>query len=338
MSSKLKYFFNRYFVQAMNGMALGLFSSLIVGLILSQLGKIPYLGFLTQIADTVNASSPVVGAAIGAAIAWGLKAKPLVIFSSTITGAIGYTLGGPVGAYVSAVVGAEIGKLVASKTKVDIVVTPVVTIVSGGVVALLIGGYIQSFMSFLGNVINHATELSPVPMGIVIAVIIGMALTAPISSAAICISLNLTGIAAGAAAVGCSAQMIGFAVASYRENGWGGLISQGIGTSMLQFSNIMRHPQIWIAPTLASAILGPISTKVLAMTNTAVGAGMGTSGLVGQFGAFSAMASTTPTYLIFIQVAIMHFIAPAILTLLFDYILRKIGWIKPGYMKLEEAK
>lgn len=330
----VKKFFQRYFIDAMSAMALGLFSSLIIGLIMSQLSKIPFLFFLEPYSAMAAASSPVVGSAIGAAIAWGLKSKPLVVFSCVVCGAFGYQAGGPVGAYVAAVVGAELARLVSGKTKVDIVVTPMVTIITGSIAGQLVGPYIQNFMSGLGAVINHATELSPLPMGILVSAIVGMVLTAPISSAALCIMLDLNGLAAGAAVVGCSAQMIGFAVASFRENKWGGLLSQGIGTSMLQFSNIMRKPQIWIAPTLASAILGPISTCVFQMTNTATGAGMGTSGLVGQFGAFAAMSGTMPQWQIWVEVLLMHFIAPAVLTLLIDFALRKMGWIKEGDMKI----
>ena len=329
----IKKYAKRYFVDAMSAMALGLFSSLIIGLILSQLAQIPYLEFLKTISDTVSASSPVVGGAIGAAIAWGLKAKPLVIFSSVVTGAVGYSLGGPVGAYVAALVGEEIGSLVAGKTKVDIVVSPIVTIVTGGVAGMFVGPPIQSFMNGLGTLINTATTLSPVPMGILVSVLVGLALTAPISSAALCIMLGLDGLAAGAAVVGCSAQMIGFAVTSFKDNGWGGLISQGIGTSMLQFGNIMKKPAIWLAPTLAGAVLGPISTAVFGMTNTPSGAGMGTSGLVGQFGAFAAMSGTDPWYTLLL-VALMHFIFPAILSLGFDFIFRKLGWVKDGDMKI----
>ncbi len=329
----IKKYAKRYFVDAMSAMALGLFSSLIIGLILSQISQIPYLGFLTTFSDVVSASSPVVGGAIGAAIAWGLKAKPLVVFSSVVTGAVGYSLGGPVGAYVAALFGEEIGSLVAGKTKVDIVVSPIVTIVAGGLAGMFVGPPIQSFMNGLGAVINTATTLSPVPMGILVSVIVGLALTAPISSAALCIMLGLDGLAAGAAVVGCSAQMIGFAVTSFKDNGFGGLISQGIGTSMLQFGNIMKKPAIWLAPTLAGAVLGPISTAVFGMTNTPSGAGMGTSGLVGQFGAFSAMTNYDPWYTLLL-IVLMHFIFPAILSLIFDFIFRKLGWVKDGDMKI----
>ena len=327
-----KGFFQRYFIDALGAMAQGLFASLIIGTIFGQLAKIPYMGFLTNFTTHIgDAKSPVIGCAIGVAIAYALGAQKLTLFTSAVTGALGYALGGPVGAYIAAVVGAEVGSLVAGKTKLDIILTPATVILSGGAVGILVGPYINRFMVFLGEYINTATEYAPIPMGIVIAVIVGLALTAPISSAAICISIGIDGIAAGAAVVGCCCQMIGFAVAGYRDTKLGGAISVGVGTSMLQIPNIMKHPQILIAPTLASAILGPISTKVLEMTNTKVGAGMGTSGFVGQFGAFEAMGFTPKSV---IEVLLMHFILPALLTLLFDLILRKMKWVKPGYMTL----
>ena len=330
----LKYWLNRYFVTAMSAMALGLFASLIIGLIISQIGKLTGWDFLMTVSEVLSASSPVVGAAIGVAIAWGLKAKPLVVFSCAAVGALGYNLGGPVGAYIAATVASEVGSLVAGRTPVDIIVSPIVTILAGGAIAVLVGPPINDFMSWLGQVIMDATELAPLPMGIIIAVIIGMALTAPISSAAICIMLDLSGLAAGAAVVGCCANMVGFAVMSVKDNGWGSLISVGIGTSMLQFSNIMRRPQIWIPPILTSAILGPISTCVFKMTNIPSGVGMGTSGLVGQFGAFTAMEGTQEIWVTVTEVALMHFILPAALTLGFYFLLRKIGWIKDGDLKL----
>lgn len=330
----IKKAFKRYFVDAMSAMALGLFSSLIVGLIISQISKIPYLGFLSPMCEVLSASSPVVGAAIGAAVSAGLKAKPLVVFSCVAVGAYGYSLGGPVGAFVSAVVASELGFLVCGKTKIDIVLTPIVTIVSGGLVSMFVGPYLSQFMSWLGSVINAATQLRPLPMGITVSVLVGLILTAPISSAALCIMLGIDGIAAGAAAVGCACQMVGFAVTSYKTNKIGGLLSQGLGTSMLQFGNIMRHPQIALAPTLASAILGPVSTCVFKMTNTASGAGMGTSGLVGQFGAYSSMAPTFGSEKTIVLIVIMHIIAPAVLSLIFHHIFKKLGWVKDEYLKL----
>jgi len=334
----IKSIFKRYFIDAMGAMALGLFASLIMGLIISQLAKIPHLEILGQLSALLSASSPVVGSAIGAAVAYGLKVKPLVIFTSAVTGAIGYNAGGPVGAYLAAVVGAETGGLIAGRTGLDIVLTPFVTIFAGGSVGLLIGPYINDFMQLIGGFINTAAEYSPIPMGIVISVVVGMALTAPISSAALCIMIGIDGIAAGAAAVGCCCQMVGFAVISYRDNGVGGLISQGVGTSMLQFPNIMRRPQIWIAPTLASAILGPISTALLGMKNTASGAGMGTAGLVGQFGAIDAMTGEYGLGLTLVLIGIMHFFLPAVLSLGIDFGLRKLGWVKPGDMKIINEK
>ena len=312
----LKWAGNRYFIQAMSSMALGLFSSLIIGLILSQLSKVPFLGWLAPFAEVVSASSPVVGAAIGVAVARGLAAKPLTLFSS-------------------AVVGAEIGGLVAGRTPVDIVLVPIVTIVSGGLAGTLAGPPVSALMTGLGSLINRATALAPVPMGIVVSTVMGLALTAPISSAAIAISLGLDGLAAGAAAVGCSAQMIGFAVASYRENKLGGLVAQGIGTSMLQFGNICRRPQILIPPTLTAAILGPISTAVFGMVNNSMGAGMGTSGLVGQFGAYSAMTAAGFTPLATLGlILLMHILLPAALSLLISEGLRRLGWIRPGDQQL----
>ena len=330
----IKKYAHRYFVEGMSAMALGLFSSLIIGLILSQLGKIPGLSFLTEISSVLGASSNVVGAAIGVSIAWGLKAKPLVVFSSAATGAFGYSVGGPVGAFVAATFGEEIGSLVSGKTKIDIVVSPIVTIVAGGLAGKLVGPGVSALMNGLGAVINEATTLAPLPMGILIAVIVGLALTAPISSAALCIMLDLSGLAAGAAVVGCCCQMVGFAVASYKDNGWGGLISQALGTSMLQFGNIMRKPAIWLAPTLASAVLGPVSTCIFKMTNTASGAGMGTSGLVGQFGAISAMSGTVSPVVLTIEIVLLHFVLPAVVTLIFHFLFKKIGLVKDGDMKL----
>lgn len=334
----IKKYLKRYFVDAMSFMALGLFSSLIVGLIISQLSKIPHLEILGSFAGVLSASSPVVGGAIGAAIAYGLKSKPLVIFSCIAVGAFGYELGGPVGAYVSAVVANEVASLIAGKTKIDIVVTPIIAIVTGGFVSSFVGPYLSDFMTGFGEIINKATQLHPFPMGITVSVLMGLALTAPISSAAIAIMLGLDGIAAGAAAVGCAAQMIGFAVTSFKANGVGGLISQGVGTSMLQFSNIMKHPQIAIAPTLAGAILGPVSTCLLKMTNIPTGAGMGTSGFVGQFGAFSAMSADFGGVKTIILIAVMHFIAPAVLSLLIHLALKKLGIVKDDYLKLDKPE
>jgi len=335
VKSVLKKGFKRYGLDALGAMALGLFSSLIIGLILSQLSAIPGLAFLKEFADVVSAKSPVVGSAIGVAVAWGLKVKPLAIFSSAITGAFGYNLGGPVGSFVAAVFGAEFGNLVAGKTRVDIVVIPSVTIIVGGLMGKFVGPVVSAIMTSIGNFINVATTLMPIPMGILVSTTMGMVLTAPISSAALAIALNMSGLAAGAATVGCSTQMIGFAVASYRENKIGGLIAQGLGTSMLQVPNILKKPQIWIPPTLASAILGPLATTIFAMENNPMGAGMGTSGLVGQFGTWAVMISTHSPLILLGKILLLHFILPALLTLLISEFMRKKGWIQYGDMKLD---
>ena len=331
----IKKYFKRYFVDGMSAMALGLFASLIVGLIISQIAKIPHLEFMTDFSSVLAASSPVVGGAIGCAIAWGLGHKPLVIFSSVAVGAYGYALGGPVGAFVAVIVASEITGLIAGKTKIDIVLTPIVSIIIGGLVSKFVGPGVSALMNSIGQAITSATEMHPFPMGIIVSVIVGLALTAPISSAAICIMLGLDGLAAGAAVVGCCAQMVGFAVTSFKENGIGGLVSQGVGTSMLQFGNIMKRPQILLAPTIAGAILGPISTCVFKMTNTPTGAGMGTSGLVGQFGAIEAMGTDTKTIII---IVIMHIVAPAILSLLFHFIFKKAGIVKDEYLRLQKIE
>lgn len=321
----------RYFFDALSAMALGLFSSLIIGLIISQLSKIPGLDILAPIGSALSASSPVTGCAIGVAIAWSLKVKPLVLFSSAAVGAIGYSAGGPVGAYLAAIVGSEIGQIIAGKTPADIVLVPLVSIISGGLTGLKLGPGVQQATVYIGSIVNEATTYSPILMGIVVSVIMGIVLTLPISSAALSIMLGLSGLAAGAATAGCSAQMIGFAVASFGDNGLNGLLAQGLGTSMLQMPNIMRKPQIWIAPTLASAVTGPLATKIFAMSNTSYGAGMGTSGLVGQFGTLEAMGYSNG---VFLKIGLLHFLLPALLTLFFDRALRAIGWVKKGDMKL----
>lgn len=318
-------------------MAQGLFCSLILGLIIGQIAKIPGLDFLNFIAEALSASSPLVGACIGLAIAYGLSCTPLVMISSAITGALGYQFGGPVGAYLAVIVGEELGGLVSRKTPVDIIITPLVTIVAGGLFARYCCSPINDFMLYLGEVINKATMLSPFMMGIAVSVLVGCALTLPISSVAICVMLGIDGLAAGAATVGCCAQMVGFAVISYRDNGMGGLLSQGLGTSMLQIGNIARKPVIWLAPTLTSAILGPVSTVWLQMTNNALGAGMGTSGLVGPLATFATMteagAAAGP---LTIKILCLYFLAPALISLGIHMLMKKAGWVKAGDMKLEQ--
>lgn len=331
----MKKFFKKYIVDALSHMAFGLFCSLILGLIIGQIAKIPGMDFLSFIAEVLSAKSPLVGACIGLAIAYGLSCAPLVIISSAVVGALGYQFGGPVGAYFSVVIASEAGMLISKKTPVDIILTPLATIVIGGLIAKYCCSPINDFMLYLGSVINEATKLSPFLMGITVSVLVGCALTLPISSVAICVMLGIDGLAAGAATAGCCAQMIGFAVISYKDNGLGGFISQGLGTSMLQIGNIVRKPWIWMAPTLTAAILGPVSTVVLKMTNSALGAGMGTSGLVGPLATFATMteAGAEPIALI-IKIVCLYLLAPAAIALGINTLLTKIGLIKPGDMKL----
>lgn len=326
--------FKTYIVDALSFMAMGLFCSLILGLIIKQIALIPGLDFLADIAALLQ-SAPVVGGSIGLAIALGLKRDPLVTISAVAVGALGYQFGGPVGAYLASIVGVEAGSLVSKRTPVDIILTPLMAVVVGGLFAKYCCAPINEWVMSLGEVINRATMLNPFIMGIIVSVSVGCILTLPISSAALCISIGISGLAAGAATAGCCAQMIGFAVISFRDNGLGGLISQGLGTSMLQIGNIARKPIIWLAPTLASAILGPISTMWLKMTNNAAGAGMGTAGLVGPLGCWDTMSATTDHSLLLAEIIGLYFIAPALLSLLFHLIMKRLGWVKAGDMKLQ---
>ena len=331
----IKGYFKKYVIDALSHMAFGLFCSLIMGLIIGQISKVPGLDFLAFISEALSAKSPLLGACIGLAIAYGLECAPLVIISSSVAGALGYQFGGPVGAYLSVIVASEIGMLISKKTPVDIILTPLVTIVAGALIARYCCSPINDFMMYLGSVINRATQLNPFFMGVTVAVLMGCALTLPISSVAICVMLGIDGLAAGAATVGCCAQMIGFAVVSYKDNGIGGLISQGLGTSMLQIGNIVRHPRIWIAPTLTAAILGPISTMVFGMTNNALGAGMGTSGLVGPIATYAAMTELgAEPGIVILKILILHFLAPALIAFSIHLLMKKTGWVKDGDMKL----
>ncbi|MBR3892255.1 MAG: PTS sugar transporter subunit IIC [Alistipes sp.] len=326
--------FKTYIVDALSFMAMGLFCSLILGLIIKQIALIPGLDFLADIAALLQ-SAPVVGGSIGLAIALVLKRDPLVTISAVAVGALGYQFGGPVGAYLASIVGVEAGSLVSKRTPVDIILTPLMAVVVGGLFAKYCCAPINEWVMSLGEVINRATMLNPFIMGIIVSVSVGCILTLPISSAALCISIGISGLAAGAATAGCCAQMIGFAVISFKDNGLGGLISQGLGTSMLQIGNIARKPIIWLAPTLASAILGPISTMWLKMTNNAAGAGMGTAGLVGPLGCWDTMSATTDHSLLLAEIIGLYFIAPALLSLLFHLIMKRLGWVKAGDMKLQ---
>lgn len=329
-----------YFINVFNGMALGLFSSLMTGLIIKQIGGLLKIDLLVSFGEITQY---MMGPAIGAGVAYSLNVSPLAIFASIATGAIGagtvslnggdlaVQIGEPVGALVAVLVGAEFSKLIQGKTKVDIVLVPISTVLVGGLTGHYVAPAVSALMTLIGNMINFATELQPIPMGILVSILVGIALTLPISSAALAISLGLNGLAAGAATVGCCAQMIGFAVASYEDNGFGGFIAQGIGTSMLQIPNIIRNPQIWIPPIVASAILGPISTTVFKMESNMIGAGMGTSGLVGQFALIETMG-TSPK--VIMSMILMHFILPGIISYLITKGMKKKGYIKIGDMKI----
>ncbi|MBS7527134.1 PTS sugar transporter subunit IIC [Fusibacter paucivorans] len=338
----------QYLTKTLNGMALGLFASLIIGLILKQLGDVFHIAALVTFGSIAQV---MMGPAIGAAVAYSVGASPLGIFASIVAGTMGagsvsineagqmlIGIGEPMGAFVSGLVAAEFSKLIAGKTKVDIVLVPALTIIVGGIVGITLSPVIATLMKGIGQVINTATELQPVPMGIAVAVLMGIILTLPISSAALAISLGLSGVAAGASLIGCCCQMIGFACISYRENGIGGFIAQGLGTSMLQVPNIIKNPKIWIPSIVASAILGPIGTTLLKMESNSIGAGMGTSGLVGQFGTFAAMGETTSTTMLFALIAIMHFILPGILSLIVSEWMRRKGYIKLGDLALDDGK
>ena len=342
--SKIKKYLHRYFIDAMSAMAQGLFASLLIGTIISTLGTQLGIPVLDEIGGYAKSAA---GPAMAVAIGYALQAPPLVLFSLVAVGGAANTLGGaggPLAVLVLAIVAAELGRLISRKTKIDIIVTPLVTIFSGCGLAYLIAPYIGAAASSVGSLIMWATELQPFLMGIIVSVVVGVALTLPISSAAICAALGLTGLAGGAAVAGCCAQMIGFAVISFRENGWGGFFAQGIGTSMLQVPNIIKNPRIWIAPTLASAITGPIATCVfgLQMNGDAIASGMGTCGFVGQIGVYTgwladiaAGAKTAITATDWVGLVLICFILPALLSLVFDLVLRKLNWVKPGDMKLD---
>lgn len=320
-----------YFIDALGAMALGLFASLLIGTILTTLSDLMNLPILLEIAGYAKQAT---GAAIGISIAYSLHAPSLVLFSAATAGIAGNALGGPVGAYVATIVGTELGKLVSKETKIDIIVTPSVVIFSSVLIAMSIGPSIFSFMDAFGHFIENATEMRPLIMGIIVSVSVGMALTLPISSAALCIAIGLSGIAAGAATAGCCAQMVGFAVMSFKENRWSGIISQGIGTSMLQMPNIIKNPVIWIPPTLTAAITGPISTCIFQLENTPIGAGMGTCGLVGPFGIISAMPQGGTK--MWIGILLVCFVLPAVLSLFFAEILLKLNLIKTNDLKLPQ--
>ena len=342
----------RYFIDAMGAMAQGLFCSLLIGTIIKTVGQLTGVAFITEVGQF---AFEMAGPAMAVAIGYALSADPLVLFSLT---AVGWAAnakggaGGPLAVLIIAIVAAELGRLVSKKTKIDILVTPLVTVVSGVALAVLFAPPIGTAASWVGNAIMWATDLQPFLMGILVSVIVGIALTLPISSAAICAALGLTGLAGGAAVAGCCAQMVGFAVMSFRENKWGGLISQGVGTSMLQMGNIVKNPRIWIPPILTSAITGPLATCLFRMTmnGTPVSAGMGTCGFVGQIGVITGWftpseaavaagaTAVTPGVFDWIGFTLICFILPAVLTWAFGLVLRKIGWINDGDLKLTLVK
>ena len=343
------------FIDGLSGMASGLFATLIIGTIICQVGMLLPGVVGTYVIMMGKVASALTGAGIGCGVALRLKASPLVVVSSAVAGMTGAFAakiiagtvlvegvmqfagpGEPLGAFLAAIVSVYIGRLVSGKTKVDILVTPFACIVSGSALGLLVGPSISSFMAWLGSLINWGTEQAPFTMGIVVSVLMGIILTLPISSAALGIILGLNGIAAGAATVGCCANMVGFAVASYRENKVNGLLAQGLGTSMLQIGNIVKKPIIWLPAIITSAILGPVSTMLFHMTNNATGSGMGTAGLVGQINTFQTMVSEGGTpFSILLKIIAIQILLPAGLSLGISEFMRKKSWIKDGDMKLE---
>lgn len=338
----------RYGIDALGAMAQGLFCSLLIGTIIKTLGEQLHAEFLVSIGTYAMAVS---GPAMAVAIGYALKASPMVLFSLA---AVGYAAnaeggaGGPLAVLIIAIIAAECGKAVSKETKVDILVTPAVTILVGVALSVLIAPPIGTAASAFGRLIIYATELQPLFMGIAVSVLVGIALTLPISSAAICAALGLTGLAGGAAVAGCCAQMVGFAVMSFRENRWGGLVSQGIGTSMLQMPNIVKNPRVWIAPILCSAVTGPIATCVfrLQMNGAPINAGMGTCGMCGPIGVItgwfspseaavaSGAAALAPTVMDWVGLVLICVVLPAVITPLLNIVLRKIGWVKEGDLKL----
>lgn len=347
----------RYLIDAMSGMAQGLFSSLLIGTIIKTLGQQllrlhvnPVFQFLVD-AGNFATDAHVVGAAMAIGIGFAMNVPALVLFSLAAVGSAANVTGGaggPLAVLIIAIIAAELGCLVSKKTKVDIIVTPAVTILVGALLTVLTAKYIGAAASSVGNLIVWSTQLHPFWMGILVSVVVGVALTLPISSAAICAAFGLVGLAGGAAVAGCCAQMVGFAVMSFKENRWGGILSQGLGTSMLQMPNIIKNPKIWIPPTLASAITGPLATCLfkMEMNGAAVSSGMGTCGLVGQIGVITGWfapsqaainhgaTTISPTFFNWIGLILICFVLPALLSWFFGKILRKIGWIKDGDLAL----
>ncbi|MDD3401790.1 MAG: PTS sugar transporter subunit IIC [Hespellia sp.] len=352
----MKKILDHIFIDGLSGMAHGLFATLIIGTIIQQIGTFVGGDWGNLIYVIGKVAAAMTGAGIGVGVAKKYNAGQLVVVSAATAGMVGAFAGKilagtvigaggemifagpgePLGAFIASFVAIEIGRLVSGKTKVDILVTPIIAIGSGAAVGLILGPPISGFMTWLGSLINWGTEQQPFVMGIVVSVLMGMFLTLPISSAAIGIVLNLSGLAAGAATIGCCCNMVGFAVASYRENKIGGLIAQGIGTSMLQVPNIVRKPVIWLPAILSSAVLGPVGTMLLHMTSNATGSGMGTAGLVGQIMTWQTMIQTEAGAVVMLKMLVIQIILPAVLALLISEFMRKHGFIKPGDMKLDQ--
>ena len=350
----MKSILDRIFVDGLGGMAHGLFATLIIGTIIQQIGLFAGGDFGNMLYMAGKMAAAMTGAGIGVGVARKFNADQLVVVSAATVGMIGAFAGKllagevltdgnvflagpgePLGAFVAAYVASEIGILISGKTKLDILITPFVCIGVGTATGLVVGPPISRFMGWLGSLINWGTEQQPFLMGIVVSVLMGMILTLPISSAAIGVILNLSGLAAGAATIGCCCNMVGFAVASFRENGFGGLLAQGIGTSMLQVPNIVRHPKIWLPAILSSAILGPAGTMLLHMTNNATGSGMGTAGLVGQIMTWQVMTQTEAPVVVLLKILLIQIVLPAALTFGFSEFMRRKKWIRFGDMKLD---
>ncbi len=348
----------RYGVNALGAMAQGLFCSLLIGTIVKTLGEQAGIAFLVDVGNFAAAMS---GAAMAVAIGYALQAPPLALFSLATVGyaanALGSTslipdqagAGGPLAVLFIAIIAAEFGKAVSKETKIDILVTPLVTILVGVALSAWWAPAIGTAATAVGNIIMWATDLQPFLMGVIVSVVIGVALTLPISSAAICAAFGLTGLAGGAAVAGCCANMVGFAVLSFRENGWGGLVSQGLGTSMLQMGNILKNPRVWLPAILTSAVTGPLATCVfrLEMNGPPVSSGMGTCGLVGQIGVWTGWlspseralangaAAVAPGAMDWLGLILISFVLPAVLCWAFGLLFRRIGWIKPGDLTLQ---
>lgn len=345
---------NHIFIDGLSGMALGLFSTLIIGTIIQQIGTFLSGNIGNMLYEIGKIAAAMTSAGIGVGVACKFKESALVTFSSATAAMVGgfaskilagtvlvngtIVLSGPgepLGAFIAALVGIELGHLFSGKTKIDILVTPFITILSGSIIGLLLGPPISSFMTSLGSLINWGTEQQPFLMGVIVSVLMGMILTLPISSAALGVILNLSGLAAGAAVIGCCCNMIGFAVASYRENKLGGLIAQGIGTSMLQVPNILKKPIIWLPAIVSSAIVGPLGTVLFNMQCNATGSGMGSAGFVGQIMTWQTMITYDAPIVVLIKILLLQFLLPAVITLAVSEYMRKKKWIKHGDMKLD---